>query len=154
MSGDLFEKIANPTVKVGTQKWYAGPLCRRSRRDDRWHLDGAVAGGRPASEVIHLGVHRCGALASTGYPLRVGGVILPPTKVLHVEPIYPLEAAEAGLQGLVILQATIGSGGQITDVEVLRSGRCSPHRSERLGVYTDAPERCSGPGCLDGDREL
>ena len=54
-------------------------------------------------------------------PLRVGGVISPPTKLLHVEPIYPLEAAEAHLEGLVILQATIGAGGQITDVEVLRS---------------------------------
>ena len=161
----------------------------RSRRDDRWYSDRPIAGGRPAPEVVYIGVRRGGTLASTsasasirnlrststtigdyspcGYraevdrsvsfdpssvegieardtngfaggivggvlgapplpplpvtPLRVGGVISPPTKLLHVEPIYPLEAAEAHLEGLVILQATIGTGGQITDVEVLRS---------------------------------
>ena len=35
--------------------------------------------------------------------------------------MYPSEAALAGVQGIVILQATIGATGLIADVEVLRS---------------------------------
>ena len=66
MSGDLFEKIANPTVKVGTQKWYAGPLSVVVHVVTiAGILTVPIAGGRRASEVIHLGVRRCGAVAST-----------------------------------------------------------------------------------------
>ena len=54
-------------------------------------------------------------------PVRVGGKILPPTKLRDIAPLYPYEADLAGVQGIVILKATIGVGGQITDVEVLRS---------------------------------
>lgn len=54
-------------------------------------------------------------------PVRVGGRILPPTKLQDIAPLYPSEAALAGVQGIVILQATIGATGLIADVEVLRS---------------------------------
>ena len=54
-------------------------------------------------------------------PVRVGGVISPPTKVFDVAPVYPPEAKAARVQGLVILEAIIDANGQVTDVEVLRS---------------------------------
>ena len=37
----------------------------RSRRDDRWYSDRPIAGGRPAPEVVYIGVRRGGTLAST-----------------------------------------------------------------------------------------
>ena len=66
MSGELFEKIANPTVKgwnAEMVRW--ATLGCRSRRDDRWYSDRSIAGGRPAPDVVHIGVRRGGTLAST-----------------------------------------------------------------------------------------
>ena len=37
----------------------------RSRRDDRRYSDRSIAGGRPAPDVVHIGVRRGGTLAST-----------------------------------------------------------------------------------------
>jgi TonB family protein len=54
-------------------------------------------------------------------PLRVGGAISPPTKIKDVRPVYPPEAKDAGLQGVVILQATIGTDGTVLHGRVLHS---------------------------------
>ncbi len=54
-------------------------------------------------------------------PLRVGGNIAPPTKVVHVNPVYPEEAKTAGIQGVVILEATVDGEGVPVDMRVLRS---------------------------------
>ena len=54
-------------------------------------------------------------------PVRVGGNISPPTKTRDVQPRYPEVAWAARVQGVVILEATVGSTGVVTDVSVLRS---------------------------------
>jgi TonB family protein len=55
-------------------------------------------------------------------PVRVGYAgIRPPLKTYHVNPTYPAEAREAGLQGVVILDATIDTNGTVRNLEVLRS---------------------------------
>lgn len=54
-------------------------------------------------------------------PIRVGGNIKAPQKLVHVSPAYPEAAAAQGIQGVVILEATIGPNGLITDVRTLRS---------------------------------
>lgn len=54
-------------------------------------------------------------------PVRVGGAILPPTKVHHVVPMYPALARASHTQGIVILEATIDVRGAVTDARVLRS---------------------------------
>jgi len=54
-------------------------------------------------------------------PLRVGGNIKPPTKVKHVPPVYPKEAQQARIQGVVIIEAVIGIDGKVTDARILRS---------------------------------
>lgn len=54
-------------------------------------------------------------------PVRVGGVIEPPTKVVNVAPVYPRLAMQSGTQGNVILEALIGEGGDVREVRVLRS---------------------------------
>jgi TonB family protein len=54
-------------------------------------------------------------------PLRVGGNIAPPTKIKDVRPVYPLEALDARIQGVVIIEATIDREGRVSDAKVLRS---------------------------------
>ena len=45
-------------------------------------------------------------------------------EIRNVEPLYPAEALEAGLEGEVMLQVVIGTAGFVTDARVLRS---APH---------------------------
>ena len=54
-------------------------------------------------------------------PVRVGGNIKPPTKVKDVKPQYPPIAQSARVQGVVIIEATIGPSGSVQDAKVLRS---------------------------------
>jgi TonB family protein len=54
-------------------------------------------------------------------PLRVGGTIGPPSKILDVPPEYPAEALAARIQGVVIVESTIDTDGMVADVRVLRS---------------------------------
>jgi TonB family protein len=52
-------------------------------------------------------------------PVRVGGNIKPPTKITDVKPIYPADAQAARVQGVVILEATIDSVGNVRTAKVL-----------------------------------
>lgn len=54
-------------------------------------------------------------------PVRVGGAITAPALVERVEPEYPPVAVSARVQGVVILEATVGRDGHVEDVRVLRS---------------------------------
>lgn len=54
-------------------------------------------------------------------PIRVGGHIKPPEKTRDVRPVYPPIAQQARVQGIVIIAATIGPTGKVTDARVLRS---------------------------------
>jgi len=57
--------------------------------------------------------------AGSPNPVRVGGNIRPPTKVKDVRPTYPTSMREAGLGGVVPLEATIGTNGAVTSVRVV-----------------------------------
>jgi periplasmic protein TonB len=54
-------------------------------------------------------------------PVRVGGNIKQPTKVRDQKPIYPPIAQSARVQGVVIIEATIGADGKVKEAKVLRS---------------------------------
>jgi TonB family protein len=54
-------------------------------------------------------------------PLRVGGTIKPPVKLKNVSPIYPMDAQEAKVQGVVIIEARIERDGTVSRARVLRS---------------------------------
>jgi protein TonB len=54
-------------------------------------------------------------------PVRVGGNLRQPTKVKDVKPVYPAIAQSARVQGVVIIEATIGPNGAVQEAKVLRS---------------------------------
>jgi TonB family protein len=53
-------------------------------------------------------------------PVRVGGNIKPPVKTRDVRPLYPEVAQSAKVTGVVILEATINTTGQVSFARVLR----------------------------------
>jgi protein TonB len=53
--------------------------------------------------------------------VHVGGDIKPPLKVKNVPPVYPQIAITSRTQGVVILEATIGTDGKVKDTKLLRS---------------------------------
>ncbi len=62
-----------------------------------------------------------GAPPPPGAPIRVGGDVKTPTKIQHVNPVYPQEAQEAKVSGMVIIEATIDIEGSVETTKVLRS---------------------------------
>jgi TonB family protein len=55
-------------------------------------------------------------------PIRVGGNVRPPTKVKDVRPIYPESMREAGIEGVVPIEAVIARDGTVQSVRVLSAG--------------------------------
>ncbi|MDE2880478.1 MAG: M56 family metallopeptidase [Acidobacteriota bacterium] len=53
--------------------------------------------------------------------MRDGDGFSVPTRIHGVPPVYPPEAQAAGIEGIVVLKATIGRTGEVIDVEVQRS---------------------------------
>jgi protein TonB len=53
--------------------------------------------------------------------LRVGGNIRSPRKITDVRPLYPQEARDAGVQGVVIIEMRVEPDGRVGSARVLRS---------------------------------
>ena len=91
-------------------------------------------------------------------PVRVGGRILPPTKLRDITPMYP----ERGGVGRGSGYRHSPSHHRCDRTDRRRRGasvdstsrRRRGYRRASVGVHTDAAERCSGPRRPDGDREL
>lgn len=77
-------------------------------------VTGTLAGG--ATGGLTSGVS--GGVAGA---IRVGGSVRAPTQVNKVAPVYPAIAQAARVQGIVILETTIGIDGKVIDAKVLRS---------------------------------
>jgi TonB family protein len=54
-------------------------------------------------------------------PVRVGGDIKQPTELVDVRPVYPREAQDARVQGVVIIETLIGPDGRVQAGRILRS---------------------------------
>jgi protein TonB len=52
--------------------------------------------------------------------VRVGGDIKEPKKIKDAKPVYPQVAMAAKVEGMVIIEATIGKDGSVQDAKVLR----------------------------------
>lgn len=68
-----------------------------------------------------LSIESLRAKADAGEPLRVGGPVTAPTIVERVEVVYPKQAREARVQGVVIVEALIDRDGSVKKVRVLKS---------------------------------
>jgi TonB family protein len=53
--------------------------------------------------------------------IRIGGGITPPRRIVNVDPVYPPDARDARVQGVVILDVLIGTDGKVEQTKVLRS---------------------------------
>ena len=84
-------------------------------------VEGGVAGGIVGGVVGGLDLAPPPPPPPPAEPIRVGGNIRPPEKTRDVAPLYPAIAQSARVQGIVIIEATIGADGRVTDVNVLRS---------------------------------
>jgi TonB family protein len=58
-------------------------------------------------------------ISSAGSPLRVGGSIRPPRKIHDVKPVYPQSMRDAGIEGVVPMEAVIGRDGTVVSVRVV-----------------------------------
>ena len=64
----------------------------------------------------------CAEHSGTRQPLKIGeGGLEPPKKVKDVRPEYPRDMLEQRVEGFVVLQATISTGGCVTDARVTMS---------------------------------
>jgi periplasmic protein TonB len=59
--------------------------------------------------------------ADTPAPVRLNSGVQGPTKIKDVLPVYPRIAQAARVQGVVIIEATIGPTGAVQDARILRS---------------------------------
>jgi TonB family protein len=53
--------------------------------------------------------------------IKVGGDVPPPKKTKHVNPVYPPDAKDAGIQGVVIIEAVIDKEGKVASATVVKS---------------------------------
>jgi protein TonB len=80
-----------------------------------------------------------------GGPQRVGGDIVPPTKLVHVAPVYPEIARVARVSGVVVLDCTIDPGGNVVDVRVLSGNPLlAPSAVAAVSRWTYTPSRLNG----------
>lgn len=54
-------------------------------------------------------------------PIPARSLLRPPARILGVSPVYPELARQARIEGIVIIEAVIGTNGEVTDAHVLRS---------------------------------
>jgi len=67
----------------------------------------------PFLAVVFLGLHAVAWLSA----LQPGT----PTKITHVDAVYPEQARQARVQGVVMVQITIGTDGRVSNARVIRS---------------------------------
>jgi len=53
-------------------------------------------------------------------PMRVGGLIQPPRRIVSVAPIYPPPAQQARIDGAVTIEALIGEDGKVRNAKVIQ----------------------------------
>jgi TonB family protein len=54
-------------------------------------------------------------------PRRPGKDLTPPTRIKDAAPVYPADAVASRTQGIVVIEATIGANGRVSDTKILRS---------------------------------
>ena len=102
------DEIAKSSMAVGLEGGVAGGV----EGGVEGGVAGGIVGGLPAEIAPPKPVARV---------VRVGGDIREPKRVVYVPPEYPLLASQAGIVGLVILEAHVGTDGRVKGVTILKS---------------------------------
>jgi TonB family protein len=103
------------------------PLLDQAAVDavQQWQFTPTLLNGVPVEVIMTVTVNfsLSGAAASPGpgQPLRIGGPVVEPKKLVHVAPIYPADAQAARVSGLVIVEIVIDQQGNVFDAKVIRS---------------------------------
>jgi len=97
----------------------AAPMGRTAK-DEK--VNGVQSEPAPAiSEEVGRDLDSLRRKAAAGEPLRIGGLVRPPVISERVEITYPKQAREAGIQGVVVVEAVIGRDGRVKSVRVLKT---------------------------------
>ena len=86
-----------------------------------WNRAVTLQVGQLQESVVVSGNRTAGAGAGgvANGPVRVGGNVRAPRKEVHVAPVYPASMQDAGLSGVVPVEAVIGRDGAVSSVRVL-----------------------------------
>ena len=122
MPRDMFGDVVAPSIRIGSRKWYTVPL---SIATHTVIIGAVIIIPLMAADVLPTPPVMTAFVAAPPppppAPVRVGGNIRPPTKTKDVKPTYPAIAQSARVQGVVIIEATIGPNGAVQEAKVLRS---------------------------------
>jgi TonB family protein len=83
-------------------------------------VEGGVVGGVEGGVVGGV-VSAQESKTSEGDAVRAVGDVKPPKLIKQIPPVYPEAARKAGIEGIVILEATTDTYGRVASVKVLRS---------------------------------
>src|ERR671914_75421 len=122
----MFGDVVESSIKVGSQKWYTVPVSILA------HV--AIFAAviiiplmatdvlpTPPTMMAFVGAPPPPPPPPPPQPTRAGGNTKTPRKTRDVKPPYPPIAQSARVQGVVIIEATIGADGRVKDAKVLRS---------------------------------
>ena len=104
---EIADKIAHPSLSVAEGGVLGGV---------EGGVEGGVAGGIVGGLPMEMAPSKPQAQV-----VRVGGDIRAPKRLAYVPPVYPLIASQAGLFGIVIIEARVGTDGWVKETMVLRS---------------------------------
>ena len=104
---EIPDEIARPSMSVGEGGVAGG-------------VEGGVEGGVAGGIVGGLPTEITPLAKPAAQVIRVGGEIRAPERLVYVPPEYPLIASQAGVAGMVIIEAHVGTDGRVKDVTVLR----------------------------------
>jgi TonB family protein len=90
-----------------------------------------------------------GAPARNREPLRVGGNIKPPRKLVDVRPVYPAAMRDAGIDGVVSLNALIDADGKVASVRLAGS---QAHPELAKSAIDAVKQWVFSPTLLNGDK--
>ncbi len=110
----------NPSGDVTDTTCTAGPadLCEVAiKAVQQWRFSPAAG----AALLVGFNPAAAGGALANQPPVLVGGNIRPPVKIQDKKPVYPADAQDAHVQGMVILDTVIAADGQVREARILRS---------------------------------
>ena len=83
-------------------------------------VEGAVEADFPDAGVATVLMVPEGPPGMGSGPFQIGGAVKAPERIFAPDPVYPEEARQGRVQGVVILQTIIDAAGKVTNVRVLK----------------------------------